>query len=213
MSSKVKSRFLLLGTGADQISAKTFVVGFTPTTIVPEQVGSEGDDRVSAVLKGIDTKLGQIAAGVVNFTDQYFSGNGSASRVTLSQNITPTTALDVFVNGIQQEEGVDWARDSASEEVIFYGSSGVESPFPAGSRIRVRTFSSNAAYTDEFYSGGASSQVLSAPIGDASRIDLYYTGVLMEEGVDWTRDTGANEVLFVGSPTTAATRIRVRIWS
>lgn len=56
------------GTGANQVADDNLPSVFTPSNYSPSQVASEGNDKVSAHLKGIDTALGSIGADVDTFT-------------------------------------------------------------------------------------------------------------------------------------------------
>lgn len=60
---RVSKKFVRLGTGADEINARDLSANFTPSNYTPTQVASEGTDKISAHLKGIDAQLS--AAGDV----------------------------------------------------------------------------------------------------------------------------------------------------
>ena len=55
--SKVFKKFLNIGTGLSDINAQSFPAIYTPTNYTPNQVTTEGTDKISAHLKGIDNKL------------------------------------------------------------------------------------------------------------------------------------------------------------
>lgn len=140
---KLLSRFLSLGTGTDQISARTFLAGFTPTNYTPTETASEGTGKVSAHLNGLDSRVGAVAANTLYFVDEFFDGNGVASQLSLSSDIGTSTPLDVYADGVLYEEdvssGPSYSRDASGNKVVWK-SSGVESPVPSGARIRVRVW-------------------------------------------------------------------------
>jgi hypothetical protein len=216
MTRKLKSTGLLLGTDSpDKISAKTFLAGFVPDNFVPVAVNGEGTEKVSAYLKGIDAQLANVVAGVVSYTDQLFTISSPASRVTLSTNLSATNLVDVMVNGVMYDEGTNWERDTATDEIVWLGTDGslTEQDWPAGTRIRVRQVSSSTTYTDEFFDGSSQTLEVGTTIGEASRIDVYFNGVMKEEGQDWTRDTVQNDIELVSNSYDVGTSIRVRIWT
>jgi hypothetical protein len=58
--SRIKQKFIKWGTGTDDVNARNMPSNFTASNYTPAQVGSEGSDKVSSHLKGIDTALGSI---------------------------------------------------------------------------------------------------------------------------------------------------------
>lgn len=60
--SRIKSKFIRFGTGAEEVNSRNLPANFTPSNYTPAQVGSEGNDKVSAHLNGIDTALGSIVS-------------------------------------------------------------------------------------------------------------------------------------------------------
>lgn len=211
MTQKLKKKNLQRGLGTDELSARDLLAGFTPDNFAPDDsAASEGVDKISAFLKGIDARLGQIVSGVITFTDQLFSPSGS--RITVSYNLTAENAFDVLVNGVLKEEGNDYNRDEANDQIVWLSPSGVEASFPTGCRVRVRFYSTNAGYSDQFFDNGDATLTLNEVIGEVSRIDVYFNGALTEEGQDWTRDAINNQLNLVDNPTIPGTVVRVRVW-
>lgn len=60
---KTNSRGIDFGTGADQVSARSIPANFTPTTYTPDDIAAEGNDKISAHLRGIDQYLGTVSGG------------------------------------------------------------------------------------------------------------------------------------------------------
>lgn len=58
--SKLKAKHINLGIGTDQVSDKVIPSAYTPSAYTPTQVDSEGTDKISAHLKGIDQALSSI---------------------------------------------------------------------------------------------------------------------------------------------------------
>ena len=56
--SKIKKKYILLGTGANELNGRDIPANLTPDFYTPTEVASEGIDKISAHLKGIDIALG-----------------------------------------------------------------------------------------------------------------------------------------------------------
>jgi hypothetical protein len=115
--SRIKSRFIKWGTGPDDVNSQQVPSNFTPTNYIPTQVASEGTDKVSSNLKGIDTNLGILNAvstdavspmGFVNRTDSTLSYDRTTRTLTVSgtfsyywkgTKITKTTVTETIQHG------------------------------------------------------------------------------------------------------------------
>jgi len=209
MTRKLKSRGLDLGVGSsDQVSAKTFLAGFTPVNFTPSQIDTEGTTKVSALLKGIDDRFGQLSA---SFVEELFTANGSTSRFSLAADIAANTKIDVFFNGVLQEETVDWDRDHSNNQIVYLNDSAVEANAPNATRLRIRIYTNNSLYIDQSFNGPGP-WIISQTIDNSSKIDVYFNGALKEETEDWTRDVSLNRIVAVTDPTNSSTRIRIRVW-
>lgn len=83
--SRIKSRFIVFGTNTDEVNARDLPANFTPTNYTPTQVGSEGNGKTSAHLKGIDNALGIAGANPNDIGETSFSAannQSSAADVT-----------------------------------------------------------------------------------------------------------------------------------
>lgn len=58
--SRIRKKFIKWGTGTDDVNSQSMPANFTPSNYTPAQVASEGSDKVSAHLNGIDAALGSI---------------------------------------------------------------------------------------------------------------------------------------------------------
>lgn len=87
--SRIKKKFLRLGTGTDDLNSRDVPANFTPTNYTPAQVASEGTDKVSAHLKGIDNKVAAQMSNALT-SAHIFVGNGSnvATDVAMSGDIS-----------------------------------------------------------------------------------------------------------------------------
>jgi len=132
--SKNNSKWIDFGTGTNQVNSRSLPANFTPSNYSPSQVGSEGVDKTSAHLKGIDDKL----ATVLSFNDDdYDVGVGGATDFVSSNDITLTNQLDVYINGRLQREGVsnDYTRDAALDKIVF------NFTVPENAWVRLRVYS------------------------------------------------------------------------
>ncbi len=84
--SQIKKKFILFDTSSVGVNAQVVPANFTPSNYTPTQVSSEGTDKISAHLKGIDSVLGTIPAttsGDISHTSFSITNNqSSASNVT-----------------------------------------------------------------------------------------------------------------------------------
>lgn len=77
---KLKSKYINFGTGSNEVSSKVLPAGYTPVNYTPIEVSSEGADKTSAHLKGIDSKL--VAGGWI--TSIKVAAAGGATNYTAS---------------------------------------------------------------------------------------------------------------------------------
>lgn len=117
--SKVTKKWLRIGLSdsTKDISGRSFPTGYTAVNYTPAQTSSEGTDKISAHIKGIDSALASIpqnAYGDVNptgfnlvnnqssFTDtgvQFSMGNtlGFSAIFTVRIDATPATYGEIFI--------------------------------------------------------------------------------------------------------------------
>ena len=206
MTQKVKKKWLDTGSGTAQINAQSFLATYTAINYTPDQVDSEGNDKISAHLKGLDTKVGILSGS--SFVDQVFTGDGVEDTFVVTEPFDGTTKIDVFLNGNLKEETDDYTRDAIDNEIITVD------PLPNLAKMKVRIHSATP-FIDEFFAGGVATLSITNTFGNATKIDVFFNGNLKEEADDWTRDSNANEIDIVGGAgsTTAQTSIRVRLYS
>lgn len=129
--SKCNEKWIDLGTGSNQVSSRSLPANFTPSNYTPSQIASEGDDKTSAHLNGIDNKL--------NFfdDDDYDVGVGGQTNFVSTNDITASNKVDVFVNGRLQREGAshDYQRTPATNTISF------NSTVPENAWVRIRVYS------------------------------------------------------------------------
>jgi len=125
--SRIKKKFIRYGIGADDSNARDIPGNFTPTNYTPAQVASEGNDKISAHLNGLDTKVGGLPApsggdisetsfaganNVTIFTDitGFAFANGTVRAFDALVSVTVDAAADLYsvvtLHGIQK--GADW---------------------------------------------------------------------------------------------------------
>jgi hypothetical protein len=74
---KVNEKFVNFGTGTGQVNSRTIPANFTSSNYTPTQVGSEGTDKVSSHLKGIDTKFSTILSNPMDASGDIIYGGTS----------------------------------------------------------------------------------------------------------------------------------------
>lgn len=139
--SRIKKKFIRFGTGTDDVNSRDVPANFTPSNYTPSQVGTEGTDKVSAHLKGIDDFLataggstGDIAptsfsaannqvsaANVTGFA--FANGTVRAFKAIVSVSIDATTDLfeQFTIDGIQKASSWEIAVSSVGDAslVVF----------------------------------------------------------------------------------------------
>lgn len=126
--SRIKSRFVKWGTGADDVNSQSMPANFTPLNYTPAQVGSEGNDKVSAHLNGIDSALAGTTASPGDLSEQSFTAadnqatpanitglafaNGTVrSFEAIISIVRGSTYAQYKLNGIQR--AADWTMDQS----------------------------------------------------------------------------------------------------
>lgn len=61
--SQIKKKFIRFGTGTQDVNSRVIPANFTPTNYTPDEIAAEGDDKISAHLKGIDDALANTGGG------------------------------------------------------------------------------------------------------------------------------------------------------
>lgn len=82
--SRIKKKFIIFGTGTDGTNGQDVPANYTPSNYTPTQVASEGTDKISAHLKGIDA----VVTG---------GGGGNLTVQNKSASFTASTADDVYI--------------------------------------------------------------------------------------------------------------------
>lgn len=90
--SKVTVKYIKWGTGANEVNSRAIPANYTASNYTPAQIAAEGDDKISAHLKGIDTALAS-AGGIP--TDISLTSFSMANNVSTPANITGLA----FANG------------------------------------------------------------------------------------------------------------------
>lgn len=139
--SRIKSKFINFGTGTDQVNSQLIPANYTPTNYTPTQVVSEGTDKVSAHLKGINNALSGSSGSPYDINLTNFNGannQSSAANVTsfsfANANVRSFKALvsvsvdatsDLFESyellGIQKASSWDMSVESIGDDslVVF----------------------------------------------------------------------------------------------
>lgn len=98
---RIIKKFIKFGTGADEVNSQALPANYTPTNYTPVQVASEGTDKVSAHLKGINNALAAGSGPTI------FGSRGTPRDIVAGTGITSgashmsTTALTqvIFIQG------------------------------------------------------------------------------------------------------------------
>lgn len=106
MGMPLDKRALDFGTTGNKINARHLPANFTATNYTPAQVASEGTDKVSAHLNGIDAALSAAGAVGVFVADLSFNGVVTQVDTTVSTTVSDATfarwSLHDNANGFEQ---------------------------------------------------------------------------------------------------------------
>lgn len=64
--SQIKKKFIKFGTGTDDVNSRVIPANYTPSSYTPTQVASEGTDKISAHLKGINNAIAAVSSETVS---------------------------------------------------------------------------------------------------------------------------------------------------
>jgi len=101
--SRIKAKFIKWGTTSEDVNARIIPANFTPSNYNPLQVGTEGSDKVSSHLNGIDAVLGNIPVnsdGDILETSFIMSNNvGTPTNITgLAFSNSVVRAFDAMIS-------------------------------------------------------------------------------------------------------------------
>jgi hypothetical protein len=98
--SRVKSKYIVLDNTADGLNARKIPANFTPTNYTPTEIASEGTDKISAHLKGLDEELASIVSSANDIGETSFSyANNQASPADITGFVFPTArSFDALVS-------------------------------------------------------------------------------------------------------------------
>jgi len=110
------------------LSSKEVLADYSASNYTPTAVDTEGTDKVSAHLKGIDTRISQLSGGAVTDFDV---GVGGQTVFTVS-GLVAESVLNVWIQGIKQREGASHAFTRQTGQITFTES------VPEGSWVQVQ---------------------------------------------------------------------------
>lgn len=120
---KTNSRGIDFGTGTDQVNARYIPANFTPTTYTPDDIAAEGNDKISAHLRGIDAYLSTVGGGPLTVVQ----ANGETQNLTgLSATLSGDTVTNITSNPFEVGDKFEATIPGtpASAEAYFTFSSG-----------------------------------------------------------------------------------------
>lgn len=125
--SKVNKKFIDFGITGNKVNSQDLPANYTPTNYTPEEVGSEGTDKVSAHLKGINSALASGSGSAGDISETSFSiandvstptnvtgfafANGTVRSFNAMVSVVIDATVDLYeefnIRGIQK--GSDWS--------------------------------------------------------------------------------------------------------
>ena len=180
-----------------EVTDQDVVSTYSPSDYQPTEVSSEGTDKLSAHLKGIDLKLGSL--GTSGFSDSLFTSDGLTESYQLTNTFSEATVLEVYYDGVYKLENRDWERGTSNSLIDTVDDSGTPYPLPGGTSLKVRQFNEGYNQTVEVVEGDGSTvgSTLTNIFNSTTNIDFILNGVLYKEDDRWERDTNTNKVFFL----------------
>lgn len=89
-------KFIKWGTASGEVNSRSMPANFTPSNYTPTQVGSEGNDKVSSHLKGIDAALAGSSGSAGDLSEASFS---LANNQSVASNVTGFAFANATVRG------------------------------------------------------------------------------------------------------------------
>jgi hypothetical protein len=159
---KLSKKNIKLGTNSDEINARDISANFsTPASYTPTQIASEGTDKISAHLNGIDLTIGSLGAvtGDIGLTSFNANDNqASAANVTGLSFANGTvrsfvTTLSIVRNSTYAQYTLRGIQKAASWEMIqeYIGDvTGLEFTITTGGQIQYTSSSTGNTATLKF---------------------------------------------------------------
>ena len=108
---RITEQFIKFGTGSREVNSRSLPANYTPSSYTPAQVGSEGTDKVSAHLKGINTALASVGVGPAgDIGETSFS---AANNQSAAANVTGFSFSNSVVRSFSAHVSV--FRDATSD--------------------------------------------------------------------------------------------------
>lgn len=154
---QTEQKFIKFGTGSKEVNSRVIPAHFTPVNYIPDDIASEGNEKVSAHLKGIDDKFATVAAlpsgdinptnfagannqsSAANVTGLTFSGkNHFQARIIVRVDATSDLFESYVIIGTKKSADWDLQQESCGDE------SGIVFSITSGGQVQ---------YTSQNYSG------------------------------------------------------------
>lgn len=148
---RIEKKFIKYGIGTDESNARDIPANLTPSNYTPAQVGSEGADKISAHLNGIDSELANFSTPSTGDIDEtsfsasnnqssvadvtgFAFANGTVRSFSALVSVSIDATSDLFeqftLEGIQKSSG--WEMSSSS----LGDNSGVEFSITSGGQVQ-----------------------------------------------------------------------------
>lgn len=188
---KTEEKFIDFGSVVGKVSARSLPAYHTAVNYIPVIVDSEPVDRLSAHLRGVDTKLGLLAGS--GFVEENKVLTSPSSSVFPAFDFEIDTIMEVHIFGRLQEEGVtkSYTREAGANALYF------TETLPTDTLIQMKFVTS--AVTEYNFSATASQTVFQvANLTTESSISVYIEGTFQAGGVteSYTLDVINDTVVF-----------------
>jgi len=140
MSMPLDKRALDWGTTGNKVNTHHIPANFTPSNYTPTQIVSEGTDKASAHLKGIDLALSS-AGGIKIFqSDLAFNGTDTVKNVDVSATITDARKAQIQLLDVTNNYERIYGKIEATTTTNVRITTGM--PLPSGN-YRLLVFQNN----------------------------------------------------------------------
>lgn len=118
--SKLKKKYLDLGTAASQVNDSAVPSIFTPNNYVPTQVGTEGADKISAHLKGINNALGELQDEISGSPLDKYETNDLEDAPVLYVGMVDIDGVWLLKRFNETTGAIDYANQSSNPLITTY---------------------------------------------------------------------------------------------
>jgi hypothetical protein len=164
--SKVTEKFIKFGTNTNEVNSRSIPANYTPSSYTPAQVDSEGDDKVSSHLKGIDSALSSAGGNPNDIAETSYTKTTGVDQALSNENITNLAFTEASIRSFTAHVSIQ--IDTTADKWAYFTLEGIQ----RGSGVWSMSSTSvgdDTGITFDIASVSSSGQVRYSVAADASR--------------------------------------------